>query len=204
MAYIGVGSVYSISVSGTSACSTWINHQTQYLRCVAIGASAVHVAISTAAGYATGHNTNNAAPEADATNFVVTNQEPAVISLNQVCSQPVVGITTGVQTYIDFPEGTGSQFIPGQAVNLYVQDQDYYDGTVRDVGVTTVYTGSVPDGYNSTRIGLNTDTSGIATAYTGFGTSFAELRANFKVAAMIASGSGPGTLLVQQVQIVGS
>ena len=203
MAYIGVGSVYSISVTGTSACSTWINHQTQYLRCVAVGASAVHVAISTAAGYATGHNANNLAPTADATNFVVTNQEPAVISLNQVCSQPVVGITTGPQTYIDFPEGTGSQFIPGQAVNLYVQNQTAYDGQVRDVGVTTVYTGSVPDGYNSTRIGLNTDTSAIA-AYAGFGTNFAELRANFKVAAMIASGSGPGTLLVQQVQIVGS
>ena len=203
MAYIGVGSVYSISVSGTSACSTWINHQTQYLRCVAVGASAVHVAISTAAGYATGHNANNLAPTADATNFVVTNQEPAVISLNQVCSQPVVGITTGPQTYIDFPEGTGPQFMPGQAVNLYVQNQTAYDGQVRDVGVTTVYTGSVPDGYNSTRIGLNTDTSAIA-AYAGFGTNFAELRANFKVAAMIASGSGPGTLLVQQVQIVGS
>ena len=203
MAYIGVGSVYSISVTGTSACSTWINHQTQYLRCVAVGASAVHVAISTAAGYATGHNANNLAPTADATNFVVTNQEPAVISLNQVCSQPVVGITTGPQTYIDFPEGTGSQFIPGQAVNLYVQNQTAYDGQVRDVGVTTVYTGSVPDGYNSTRIGLNTDTSAIA-AYAGFGTNFAELRGNFKVAAMVASGSGPGTLLVQQVQIVGS
>ena len=203
MAYIGVVSVFSISVTGTSACSTWINHQTQYLRCVAVGASAVHVAISTAAGYATGHNANNLAPTADATNFVVTNQEPAVISLNQVCSQPVVGITTGPQTYIDFPEGTGSQFIPGQAVNLYVQNQTAYDGQVRDVGVTTVYTGSVPDGYNSTRIGLNTDTSAIA-AYAGFGTNFAELRANFKVAAMIASGSGPGTLLVQQVQIVGS
>ena len=203
MAYIGVGSVYSISVSGTTAATTWINHQTQYLRCVAVGASAVHVAISTAAGYATGHNANNLAPTADATNFVVTNQEPAVISLNQVCSQPVVGITTGPQTYIDFPEGTGSQFIPGQAVNLYVQNQTAYDGQVRDVGVTTVYTGSVPDGYNSTRIGLNTDTSAIA-AYAGFGTNFAELRANFKVAAMIASGSGPGTLLVQQVQIVGS
>ena len=203
MAYIGVGSVYSISVTGTRACSTWINHQTQYLRCVAVGASAVHVAISTAAGYATGHNANNLAPTAEATNFVVTNQEPAVISLNQVCSQPVVGITTGPQTYIDFPEGTGSQFIPGQAVNLYVQNQTAYDGQVRDVGVTTVYTGSVPDGYNSTRIGLNTDTSAIA-AYAGFGTNFAELRANFKVAAMIASGSGPGTLLVQQVQIVGS
>ena len=74
MAYIGVGAVYSISVSGTTAATTWINHQTQYLRCEAVGASAVHVAISTAAGYATGHNTNNAAPEADATNFVATNQ----------------------------------------------------------------------------------------------------------------------------------
>ena len=204
MAYIGVGSVYSISVSGTSACSTWINHQTQYLRCVAIGASAGSCSISYCCGLGNCTYANNLAPTADATNFVVTNQEPAVISLNQVCSQPVVGITTGPQTYIDFPEGTGSQFIPGQAVNLYVQDQDYYDGTVRDVGVTTVYTGSVPDGYNSTRIGLNTDTSGIATAYAGFGTNFAELRGNFKVAAMVASGSGPGTLLVQQVQIVGS
>ena len=52
--------------------------------------------------------------------------------------------------------------------------------------------------------GQQINTSGIVTAYAGFGTNFAELRANFKVAAMIASGSGPGTLLVQQVQIVGS
>ena len=110
-----------------------------------------------------------------------------------------MGIETGTQTFLDFPEGTGSQFVVGQSVNLYVQNQDYYDAEVRDVGISTVYSGAVPDGYNSTRVGIDTNTSGIATAYAGFTTNFAQLRNNFKVAAIKAAGSGPGTLIVQQV-----
>ena len=55
---------------------------------------------------------------------------------------------------------------------------------------------------NSTRIGIDTNTTECP-AYLGFGTAFAQLRGNFKVAGIVATGSGSGTLLVQQVQVVG-
>ena len=201
-AYVGVGSAISLSVSGSSVTSAWIDQKTQWLRCVAIGASAIHVATSSTCATGKEPPANNVGAtgfEATTRDFVVTNQEPVIIALGQVCSQPVVGIETGTQTFLDFPEGTGSQFVVGQSVNLYVQNQDYYDAEVRDVGISTVYSGAVPDGYNSTRVGIDTNTSGIATAYAGFTTNFAQLSNNFKVAAIKAAGSGPGTLIVQQV-----
>ena len=205
-AYVGVGSAISLSVSGSSVTSAWIDQKTQWLRCVAIGASAIHVATSSTAP------TGNSPHNTDATgglvattqDFVVTHKEPVVIGLNQVCSQTVVAISTGTQTFITFPEGTGSQFVVGQSVNLYVNDaadgtsQAGFAGSVRDVGISTVYTGSVPDGYNSTRIGIDTNTTDCP-AYLGFHTAFAQLRNNFKVAAIKAAGSHPGTLIVQQV-----
>ena len=205
-AYVGVGSAISLTVGGSSVTSAWIDQKTQWLRCVAIGASAIHVATSSTAP------TGNSPHNTDATgglvattqDFVVSDQEPVIIALGQVCSQPVVGIETGVQTFLDFPEGTGSQFVVGQSVNLYVNDsadgtsQAGFGASVRDVGINTVYTGSVPDGYNSTRVGIDTNTTDCP-AYLGFHTAFAQLRNNFKVAAIKASGSGPGTLIVQQV-----
>ena len=205
-AYVGVGSAISLSVSGTNVTSAWIDQKTQWLRCVAIGASAIHVATSSTAP------TGNSPHNTDATgglvattqDFVVSDQEPVIIALGQVCSQPVVGIETGTQTFITFPEGTGSQFVVGQSVNLYVNDaadgtsQAGFAGSVRDVGISTVYTGSVPDGYNSPRIGIDTNTTDCP-AYLGFHTAFAQLRNNFKVAAIKAAGSHPGTLIIQQV-----
>ena len=210
-AYVGVGSVVSLSVTAAASATTpWINQQTQYLRCVAIGASAIHVNSSQFAPTGNSPHSTNATGGLTATaqDFVVTREQPIVIGLNQVCSQTVVAISTGTQTFIDFPEGTGSQFVVGQAVSLYVDDsaggvsQTGFAASVRDVGVSTVYTGSVPDGYNSTRIGIDTNTTECP-AYLGFGTAFAQLRGNFKVAGIVAAGSGSGTLLVQQVQIVG-
>ena len=211
-AYVGVGSVVSLSVTAAASATTpWINQQTQYLRCVAIGASAIHVKTSNEAATGNTPPANNVGGTgfvATAQDFVVTNQEPVIIALGQVCSQPVVGIETGTQTFITFPEGTGSQFVVGQAVSLYVDDsaggvsQTGFAASVRDVGVSTVYIGSVPDGYNSTRIGIDTNTTDCP-AYLGFGTAFAQLRGTFKVAGICAAGSGSGTLLVQQVQIVG-
>ena len=206
-AYVGVGSAISLSVSASSVTSAWIDQKTQWLRCVAIGASAIHAKTSNEA--ATGNTppaTNVGATGFVATteDFVVTNQEPVIIALGQVCSQPVVGIETGPQTFLTFPEGTGSQFVVGQSVNLYVNDaadgtsQTGFGASVRDVGINTVYTGAVPDGYNSTRVGIDTNTTDCP-AYLGFHTAFAQLRNNFKVAAIKASGSGPGTLIVQQV-----
>ena len=206
-AYVGVGSAISLSVSGSSVTSAWIDQKTQWLRCVAIGASAIHVATSSTCATGNTPPANNIGAtgfEATTRDFVVTNQEPVIIALGQVCSQPVVGIETGTQTFITFPEGTGSQFVVGQSVNLYVNDaadgtsQAGFAGSVRDVGISTVYTGSVPDGYNSTRIGIDTNTTDCP-AYLGFHTAFAQLRNNFKVAAIKAAGSNPGTLIVQQV-----
>ena len=210
-AYVGVGSVVSLSVTAAASVTTpWINQQTQYLRCVAIGASAIHVNTSQFAPTGNSPHSTNATGGLTATaqDLVVTREQPIVIGLNQVCSQTVVGISTGTQTFIDFPEGTGSQFVVGQAVSLYVDDsaggvsQTGFAASVRDVGVSTVYIGSVPDGYNSTRIGIDTNTTDCP-AYLGFGTAFAQLRGNFKVAGICAAGSGSGTLLVQQVQVVG-
>ena len=206
-AYVGVGSAISLSVSGSSVTSAWIDQKTQWLRCVAIGASAIHVATSSTCATGKEPPANNVGAtgfEATTRDFVVTNQEPVIIALGQVCSQPVVGIETGTQTFLTFPEGTGSQFVVGQSVNLYVNDaadgtsQAGFAGSVRDVGISTVYTGSVPDGYNSTRIGIDTNTTDCP-AYLGFHTAFAQLRNNFKVAAIKAAGSNPGTLIVQQV-----
>ena len=206
-AYVGVGSAISLTVGGSSVTSAWIDQKTQWLRCVAIGASAIHVATSSTC--ATGNtppadNIGATGFEATTQDCVVSDQEPVIIALGQVCSQPVVGIETGVQTFLDFPEGTGSQFVVGQSVNLYVNDaadgtsQAGFGASVRDVGINTVYTGSVPDGYNSTRVGIDTNTTDCP-AYLGFHTAFAQLRNNFKVAAIKAAGSGPGTLIVQQV-----
>ena len=206
-AYVGVGSVVSLSVTAAASATTpWIDQKTQYLRCVAIGASAIHVNSSQFAPTGNSPHSTNATGGLTATaqDFVVTREQPIVIGLNQVCSQTVVAITTGTQTEIDFPEGTGSQFVVGQAVSLYVDDaadgtsQAGFAGSVRDVGISTVYTGSVPDGYNSTRIGIDTNTTDCP-AYLGFHTAFAQLRNNFKVAAIKAAGSNPGTLIVQQV-----
>ena len=206
-AYVGVGSAISLSVSASSVTSAWIDQKTQLLRCVAIGASAIHVKTSNEAATGNTPPANNVGATgfvATTEDFVVTNQEPVIIALGQVCSQPVVGIETGVQTFLDFPEGTGSQFVVGQSVNLYVNDsadgtsQAGFGASVRDVGINTVYTGSVPDGYNSTRVGIDTNTTECP-AFLGFHTAFAQLRNNFKVAAIKADGSGPGTLIVQQV-----
>ena len=206
-AYVGVGSAISLSVSASSVTSAWIDQKTQWLRCVAIGASAIHVKTSNEAATGNTPPANNVGATgfvATTEDFVVTNQEPVIIALGQVCSQPVVGIEIGPQTFLTFPEGTGSQFVVGQSVNLYVNDaadgtsQTGFGASVRDVGINTVYTGAVPDGYNSTRVGIDTNTTDCP-AYLGFHTAFAQLRNNFKVAAIKASGSGPGTLIVQQV-----
>ena len=155
-AYVGVGSAVSLSVTAASSATTpWMDQKTQYLRCVAIGASAIHVNTSqfAPAGNAPSGTEANGGLDATAQDFVVTREQPIVIGLNQVCSQTVVAISTGTQTFIDFPEGTGSQFVVGQSVSLYVDDaadgtsQAGFAASVRDVGISTIYTGNGVDGY---------------------------------------------------------
>ena len=85
----------------------------------------------------------------------------------------------------------------GDAVTLTCAEQSTYDFTHKLV--TDVNNSAGQDGYFSTRITVNTDTSTGVDAEL-LGTSYAELRGSFKIAAF---SSGAGTLLSQQVQITG-
>ena len=210
MAYIGVGSVYSITAAGSggsSAATPWIEHQTPYLRVVVssgsttASAAAVYIGISTAAGYAEGIVDATAVSAQNAKLVATDHGEPAIVSLGQVCSQRVIGVTTGTTTYCWLPEGLGSQFIKGQSVNLSVQGAVAYGATCRDVPVIDVLEAVArPSGMMSTRVALGTDTSSITTGIAG--TSFQSLRSTFKVSALSAIPTG-ATVLVQQVQYTG-
>ena len=183
MALNPVGNVVTIATSGTSAMSGAQAHKADTLRLVAKGADA-HVAIGTN-------------PTAAVTNFYIPEGGTASLSVGRPSSQRVVGVTTGTTTKYDFPQGTGSPFVQGDAVTLSVTGaQSYYDFSHKIV--QSVNTTSSVDGYFSTRIIVDTDTSGIATA---FSAQAAELRGSFKIAVRTASGTG--SLYAQQVQITG-
>ena len=173
--------------------SNVLSQKANTLRVVLVGADAVqgaHVAIGTDASATT-------------SDFYVVKNEPASINIFRPSSQRVVGITTGATTLIDFPEGTGSPFAVGSRVDLTVTGQSYYDDAVGFATVSKVWSGSGRNGYFSTRITVDADTSGIVTAYSS--DNYAELRNSFKISALAKGGAvtGKSTLYYQQVQISG-
>ena len=194
MALNPVGSGASIALTTDTANTTSsIAQKANTLRVVLVGADAVqgaHVAIGTDASATT-------------SDFYVVKNEPASINIFRPSSQKVVGITTGATTLIDFPEGTGSPFAVGSRVDLTVTGQSYYDDAVGFATVSKVWSGSGRNGYFSTRITVDADTSGIVTAYSS--DNYAELRNSFKVSALAKGGAvtGKSTLNYQQVQISG-
>tara|TARA_B100000524_G_scaffold126150_1_gene62192 strand:- start:99 stop:689 length:591 start_codon:yes stop_codon:yes gene_type:complete len=194
MALNPVGSGASIALTTDTANTTSsIAQKANTLRVVLVGADAVqgaHVAIGTDASATT-------------SDFYVVKNEPASINIFRPSSQKVVGITTGATTLIDFPEGTGSPFAVGSRVDLTVTGQSYYDDVVGFATVSKVWSGSGRNGYFSTRITVDADTSGIVTAYSS--DNYAELRNSFKVSALSKGGAvtGKSTLYYQQVQITG-
>ena len=194
MALNPVGSGASIALTTDTANTTSsIAQKANTLRVVLVGADAVqgaHVAIGTDASATT-------------SDFYVVKNEPASINIFRPSSQKVVGITTGATTLIDFPEGTGSPFAVGSRVDLTVTGQSYYDDSVGFATVSKVWSGSGRNGYFSTRITVDADTSGIVTAYSS--DNYAELRNSFKVSALAKGGAvtGKSTLYYQQVQISG-
>ena len=194
MAHQPVGSGASIALTTDTANTTSsIAQKANTLRVVLVGADAVqgaHVAIGTDASATT-------------SDFYVVKNEPASINIFRPSSQKVVGITTGATTLIDFPEGTGSPFAVGSRVDLTVTGQSYYDDAVGFATVSKVWSGSGRNGYFSTRITVDADTSGIVTAYSS--DNYAELRNSFKVSALAKGGAvtGKSTLYYQQVQISG-
>ncbi len=194
MALNPVGSGASIALTTDTANTTSsIAQKANTLRVVLVGADAVqgaHVAIGTDASATT-------------SDFYVVKNEPASINIFRPSSQRVVGITTGATTLIDFPEGTGSPFAVGSRVDLTVTGQSYYDDAVGFATVSKVWSGSGRNGYFSTRITVDADTSGIVTAYSS--DNYAELRNSFKISALAKGGAvtGKSTLYYQQVQISG-
>ena len=195
MAHQPVGSGASIALTTDTAntTSSGIAQKSDTLRVVLVGADAVqgaHVSIGTDASATTA-------------SYYVAKNVPASISLSRPSSQRVIGITTGSTTLIDFPEGTGSPFAVGSRVNLTVTDQSYYDDVVGFATVSKVFSGAGRNGYYSTRITVDADTSGIVTAYSS--DNYAELRNSFKVSALAKGGAATekAALYYQQVQVTG-
>ena len=175
---VGINTTFASSTS--SAQSGAISHQSDAIRVVAEGAG-VHVAIGTN-------------PTATVDNYYVSSTEPETITIGPITSQRVVGITTGVTTILDFPEGTGCPFAIGDAVTLTVNGQSDYDFTHKIL--TNVNTSSNVGGYYNTRVVIDHDSStGNPAAFTA---PYAELRKSIKVA--VKTNAGTGTVFIQQVQ----
>ena len=193
MALKPVGSGISFATSGSAQTSSFIPHQSEYIRVIALD-KAAHVAVGTA-------------PSATTTDVVVITGEPEILSIGRPSSQRVVAITTGTTTIIDFPEGTGSPFEEGDIVSLTINSTAHhavgtlanaYVGIITDVGVLSVNNTAGFSGFHNTRITLNANTSGIKTA---FNFQYAELRDQFKVSAEAIAGTG--MFYAQQIQTAG-
>jgi len=181
-----VGISQSVSSSASSTAVTLpISQKTDTIRVVAETAG-VHVAIGVT-------------PTATNSNFYVSTIGASEIAIGKPASQRVVGITTGVTTIIDFPEGTGSPFAVGDAVTLTSGtqiSQPYYNFTHKVV--MAINTGNIQSGgFFNTRITVNNDSSGIVTAFNP--DNYTELRKSISVA--VKTQSGTGLAHIQQVQV---
>jgi len=182
MAHRPVGAGSSIAINATSAQSSAFSVQSNVLRVVPVGAGA-HIAIGTN-------------PTAATTDYYVPNGQSATLALTKA-SNRVVGITTGTTTIITFAEGTQCPFGVGDYVTLSGA-QTYYNALITHQPVVSVDTSSGVDGYHQTRCSIGTNTSGIATAFSG---TDASLKNSLKVAARTDTGNA--VLHLQQVQISG-
>jgi hypothetical protein len=180
MAHKPIGSGSSVAItSGVAATSSPFLVQTDTVRVVAVSAG-VFVKI-------------DSEPAATSSDYYVAANTSATLGIDPA-SQRVVGVTTGSTTIIDFPSGTGTPFEQGDYVSLTALNQPYYNFTHKQVLSVNNTAGN--GGYYSTRITVNTSTSGILTAFADYG----DLRKSLKIGTF---GTGAGTLYYQQVQISG-
>ena len=175
---VGINS--TLSTSNTSLQTAAFQQQSDSVRILAETAG-VYVA--------TGPN-----PTATNENYYVGVQGSGTVSLGPVRSQPVVGITTGNPTILEFQEGTGSAFDVGDAVTLRVIGQSNFDFDHKLV--TFVNTSSGLGGQFSCQIKVDVDTSSVTDVLQSPNTAI--LRKSFKVA--VKTESGTGKAYIQQVQ----
>ena len=176
---VGAGSSFTFT-AGAATTSSAFTVQSSVLRVVAVGGGA-HVAIGVT-------------PAATNTDYYVPVGETVTLGLTKA-SNRVVGITTGTTTIVTVPEGTQVPFAVGDYVSLTATGQSYYDFTPQRV--LSIDTSAGVDGYFSTRMTVNYNSSGIVTA---FSAADASVVVSNKISAY---GVGSGTLYFQQVQITG-
>ena len=151
-------------------------------------------------------NTN---PTADATGYYIPSNTSAIVSMDKVRSNRVVGITTGVgETTLDFAEGTGSPVDVGQLVMLDVTGISVLSfgpgvgvATANAAYVTSINSNLGQGGYNSTRITVDFDSQDLAASDGTF--PWAQLHKVARVGLGSASNGGSGIAYVQQIQIAG-
>jgi len=176
---VGAGSSFTFT-AGAATTSSAFTVQSSVLRVVAVGGAA-HVAIGVT-------------PAATNTDYYIPAGETVTLGLTKA-SNRVVGVTTGTTTIVTVPEGTQVPFAVGDYVSLTATGQSYYDFTHQRV--LSIDTTAGVDGYYSTRMTVNYNSSGIVTA---FSAADASVVVSNKISAY---GVGSGTLYFQQVQITG-
>ena len=189
-----VGSGVTIAIG---AASTYVEfkQESPYVRIYAKGTD-THVAI----------NTN---PTADDTGYYIPANTTAILSMDKIRSNRVVGITTGVgETTLDFAEGTGSPVDVGQLVMLDVTGNSVLSfgpgvgvATANSAYVTSINSNAGASGYWSTRITVDFDSQDLAASDGTF--PWAQLHKVARVGLGSASDGGSGIAYVQQVQIAG-
>ena len=189
---VGTGTSIGIGVASTYV---EFKQESQYVRVVAVGEDC-HVAIGTE-------------PTAGATDYYVPSGGTAVLSLDKVRSNRVVGVTTGTgETTIDFAQGTGSPVDVGQLVMLDITGNSVLSfgpgvgvATANACYVTSINSSLGQSGYESTRITVDFDSQDLAAAMPPTW-SWAQLHKVARVA-VINGSAGTGTAYIQQDQTAG-
>ena len=153
-------------------------------------------------------NTN---PTADAKGYYIPSNTSAIVSMDKVRSNRVVGITTGVgETTLDFAEGTGSPVDVGQLVMLDVTGNSVLSfgpgvgvATANAAYVTSINSNLGQGGYNSTRITVDFDSQATVLASAGATFAWAQLSKVVRVGMGSASDGDSGIAYVQQIQTAG-
>jgi hypothetical protein len=183
-----VGSVITLTTSGTSSQSTQIDQQSDTVRIVATSGNN-HVAIGST-------------PVAVVTDYLVQASGESFLSLGPILSQRVTMVSAGSSTDIKFPEGVkGSPFAVGDTVSLSGKS----GWTFEHAHITGITYPSYTSDDQRTVVTVAYDSSG----WTGSWTDDDEnpsgdtgtLRRSFMVAARTDSGNGK--IYIQQVQIAG-
>ena len=183
-----VGSVITLTTSGTSSQSTQIDQQSDTVRIVATAGNN-HVAIGST-------------PVAVVTDYLVQASGESFLSLGPILSQRVTMVSAGSSTEIKFPEGVkGSPFAVGDTVSLSGKS----GWTFEHAHITAITYPSYTSDDQRTVVTVSYDSSGWSGTWTDDDENpsgdTGTLRRSFMVAAR--TDSGAGKIYVQQVQIAG-